>query len=385
MSKYISHMLLLTVAALFAVACSDDESGGGEVDNRIKLSLLMNMPQSTRAMSDPGQSTNEDENWNRVVVAVVYPEGTGNNAGIPAHHRVTVAYWSKDDFENLPPLYEGVEGSPRKLDVSCYMGEAYVYAFAYYHDETDPASVQLFNDLIAAREPADGDTKSAVENLRISNDYALGKEDRISRFLSVASGYYRSQSFNSSTGSWTQSSEVPQLLTIGLPVDGDTPTYLPLIRLSRLATKLDIQWDVAEEYPNNVLLSEFKFNGRGTEAATSGFGRLYPELYAKKVDEGSVTSNSIGGTTTFINTTAISQRNGRVYHYLFPDGTASTPTMTFTLTAPLTGEATDNTKSYTLQFPAEHSRLNPATWYKVNATVRGNTGDAETIVLTVRN
>lgn len=87
-----------------------------------------------------------------------------------------------------------------------------------------------------------------------------------------------------------------------------------------------------------------------------GSGRLFPALN---------TSSTKAGNKTFYNTSEISQRNGRVYHYTFPDG-VSEPSVTFNITA------NDSGKGYTLNFT---SALQQATWYKVNATIKGITGD----------
>ena len=67
---------------------------------------------------------------------------------------------------------------------------------------------------------------------------------------------------------------------------------------------------------------------------------------------------------TFYNTSDISQRNGRVYHYTFTDGTYK-PSITFHI------DAKNNGKDFTLNFK---DPLRQAAWYKVNATIKGITG-----------
>ena len=139
--------------------------------------------------------------------------------------------------------------------------------------------------------------------------------------------------------------------------------------LTRLAAKIDIQWDAADAYPNytDVKVTNFTFDNNteqpdGTE--TNNNGALFPALH-------SVTNAD--GHTTFYNTTAISQRNGRVYHYAFPNG--STPEVRFTITS----QSADNptaasvTNTYTFKFK---DKLQKATWYKLNVTIRGNSGNA---------
>ncbi|WP_298112830.1 hypothetical protein [uncultured Bacteroides sp.] len=129
--------------------------------------------------------------------------------------------------------------------------------------------------------------------------------------------------------------------------------------LTRLAAKIDIQWDAADAYPEgytDVKVKDFSYNGKE-------FGRLFPDI------TGITISDNKEKSWTFYNTSEISQRNGRVYHYTFPDG-VSVPSVKFNITAEEEGnEITGD--GYTLNF---QEALKQATWYKVNATIKGITG-----------
>lgn len=128
--------------------------------------------------------------------------------------------------------------------------------------------------------------------------------------------------------------------------------------LTRLASKIDIQWDAADAYDQgytDVKVTDFTYKGKE-------YGRLFPEITG-------VTPDNQDKSWTFYNTSEISQRNGRVYHYTFTDG-ATTPSVTFNISARKDGN--DITGSgYTMNFSYV---LQQAAWYKVNATIKGVSG-----------
>ena len=80
---------------------------------------------------------------------------------------------------------------------------------------------------------------------------------------------------------------------------------------------------------------------------------------------------SVSGNTTFLNTTEISKRNGRVYHYTFPDGT-NPPRITFQLDTEKEGTAEKKTYNVTFDMSNLKDGFIPARWYKINATISGN-------------
>ena len=149
--------------------------------------------------------------------------------------------------------------------------------------------------------------------------------------------------------------------------------------LGRLAAKIDIQWDAKGAYEKedgklkytNVKVTEFIYHGepagQETTVSGSGYGRLFPTLYHKNVSP----MVSVSGQTSFLNTSEISKRNGRVYHYTFPDGTYP-PRITFKLDTEK--EGTTGNKIYNVTF--DMSKLKdgfiPARWYKINARISGS-------------
>ena len=85
---------------------------------------------------------------------------------------------------------------------------------------------------------------------------------------------------------------------------------------------------------------------------------------------------SVSGNTTFLNTSEISKRNGRVYHYTFPDGYTFTdgtypPHITFQLETQK--EGTTGNKTYNVTFDMSNLKdgFIPARWYKINVTIKG--------------
>lgn len=107
--------------------------------------------------------------------------------------------------------------------------------------------------------------------------------------------------------------------------------------------------------------------GQETTVSGSGNGRLFPTLYHQEV----TSKTSVSGHTTFVNTSEISKRNGRVYHYTFPDGT-NPPRITFQLDTEK--EGTTGNKIYNVTFDMSNLKdgFIPARWYKINARISGS-------------
>ena len=97
---------------------------------------------------------------------------------------------------------------------------------------------------------------------------------------------------------------------------------------------------------------------------------------------------SVSGNTTFLNTTEISKRNGRVYHYTFPDGYTFPdeytspdgytfpkgtypPHITFQLETEKEGTAEKKTYNVTFNMSNLKDGFIPARWYKINVTIKG--------------
>lgn len=306
-------------------------------DDNLCLYIQVPSTQTTKAISDPGSATQEGEDWDRLAGIFVYDETNteGNN-------KIIVKNISKSEFDNLPNStdYPGFKSIPLYIEA----GRVYIYGVTY--------SEGVNGDLTLAIERCS--TKKAVEQLTISNDYGKelnedgsAKEGTLdyAKFLSVATGYYKG------TGT------TPAEYKISYDGNGSSAS----MTLTRLAAKIDIQWDAADAYGQgytDVKVKGFNFNG-------TKVGRLFPDIESSEY-------TAEKNPKTFYNTSEISQRNGRVYHYTFPDG-VSVPSVKFKIDAEKS-DATipDDGYSYTLNFT---SALQQATWYKVNATIKGITGD----------
>lgn len=326
------------------VACSHDDDGGvpsGENLETVKLYISVPGVQSTR-MGDPGTAVPEGEDWDELAIIMAYTDNS--QVTLPNNSKVQVTTISKNDFVNLP-IYGNT--NYRLLSIDAQPGKVYIYGVTYSKD----ADNNPYSDISSCT------TNTDVQALTISNDYSKPEGGTIdyAKFVSVATGYYKE------SGTDLTPFEIKEGGTGEVGI-------IPTMTLTRLAAKIDIQWDAAEAYDQgytDVKVTDFEYNG-------SEQGQLFPDL-----------SPATGATLkkwTFYNTSEISQRNGRVYHYVFPDG-VSKPSVIFNISANQNGTTTTNTYTYTLNF---QSALQKATWYKVNATIRGITGSGN-ITLSMDN
>ena len=219
------------------------------------------------------------------------------------------------------------------------------------------------------------DHNSNIYDLQISNDYAHknGAID-VAKFISVATGYALKLDKNQLL---TTDREV--IVEKNINADINTKQYWRMV-LGRLAAKIDIQWDAKGAYEKdkdgnlkytNVKVSQFTYHGEPANQEStisgSGNGRLFPTLYTLYHQEVS-SRTSVSGHTTFVNTSEISKRNGRVYHYTFPDG-AIPPRLTFLLDTEKDGKK----KPYNVTFDMSNLKdgFIPARWYKINVKISG--------------
>lgn len=318
------------------VACShDDDASSSSVENLETVKLYISVPgvQSTR-MGDPGTAVPEGEDWDELAIMVEYTS--------PSTKRLLKTI-SKTDFEALPSL--DAEGKIKIISLDVEEGEVYIYGVTYTSSASQSPKSVIGNWV--------NNSGVAVSDLTISNAYANGD---MAKFVSVATGFYDLGADGNHTGK-------RQTYSIKSITDPDFSNTIPTIILTRLAAKIDIQWDAADAYDKgytDVKVTGFTYDS-GNGIVDEGHGRLFPNLYTG--------TDAIGGSKVF-NTSEISQRNGRVYHYVFPDG-VSEPKVTFNISAKKTGETPDPSADYTLAFK---SALQKATWYKVNATIKGVTG-----------
>ena len=339
----------VTLAALAFASCSGDDTAGSDPtgpgtagDQLQTVRLYLNVPSTATArVGDPGYPTGEGEDWDQLAVMIESANGEAITAD-GSHYYVKTL--SIEGYKALPEQ-SGYHLLPIDLVKD---SKVYIYGVTYSSTAANNPSADI-TEVVT--------NNGTFANLEIPNNYSeTSRQIDAAKFLSVATGYYEKG------GS--------RVFTVTQPTgDPYDPATMPTMTLTRLAAKIDIQWDAQDAYPDytDVKVTDFTFDNNteqpdGTE--TNNNGALFPALH-------SVTNAD--GHTTFYNTTAISQRNGRVYHYAFPNG--STPEVRFTITS----QSADNptaasvTNTYTFKFK---DKLQKATWYKLNVTIRGNSGNA---------
>ena len=339
-----TYLLLFTCLFLLA-ACQKEEDIPAPYTETVQLIISVPASANTR-IGDPGTAVDEGADWNQLAVILAYTDDS--DVTLPGGSKVQVTTISKDDFEKLP-LYGNTQY--RLLAIDAQPGTVNIYGVTYSSDaaQNPESAIEACKD------------NANVQALTISNDYTKptdGTTIDYAKFVSVATGYYKT----------TVSGNQPAEFTIQEGGTGQVGGTIPTMTLTRLAAKIDIQWDAADAYDKgytDVKVEKFSYNG--TE-----LGRLFPDITG-------ITINNTDKQWTFYNTSEISQRNGRVYHYTFPDGeidkttSTTTPNVTFNITAKKSGATIpDDGYTYTLNF---QEALKQATWYKVNATIKGITGD----------
>ena len=339
-----TYLLLFTCLFLLA-ACQKEEDVPAPYTETVQLIISVPASASTR-IGDPGTAVDEGADWNQLAVILAYTDGS--QVTLPGGSKVQVTTISKDDFETLP-FYNNTQY--RLLAIDAQPGEVYIYGVTY----SDGVNGNPADDI------SNCTTNAKVQALTISNDYTKptdGTTIDYAKFVSVATGYYKDD----------RTDNQPDEFTIQEGGTGQVGGTIPTMTLTRLAAKIDIQWDAADAYDKeytDVKVTGFTYyNDKDNTTVTddnAGSGRLFPALNSS--------STGIAGKKTFYNTSEISQRNGRVYHYTFPDG-VSVPSVKFNITA-----KKENTNisgdGYTLNFT---SPLKQATWYKVNAMIKGIAG-----------
>ena len=231
------------------------------------------------------------------------------------------------------------------------------------------------------------DHNSDIYNLQISNDYAKpsGGTTDVAKFISVATGYALKLAPETQILTNDRDIKVEQNINANI----NTKQYWRMV-LGRLAAKIDIQWDAKGAYEKDedgkqkftdVKVQGFTYHGEPEEAEStisgSGKGRLFPTLYYQKV----TSKTPVSGHTSFVNTSEISKRNGRVYHYTFPDGTAK-PRITFDIKTKKDGATEEKSDKVTFDFKNRTESFNPAQWYKINVTIKGTQiGNASKIII----
>ena len=351
------------------------------------MKLYISVPQASSGegtrVGDPGEDASETEDWDQLTVIIAYTKKT-TGAGIVDNDPQKMVYYdtfTKDEFKRKATVKHtfselGPDDGTGLHTYTMYLplGKIRVYGVTYSNDSNGNGMAFEGSSNLKALLDAileDGqDHTSDIENLKITNDYAntpAGMD--LNKFLSVATGYATKVNING-TATGVIDMEISKS-------SSDVEDRYWRMPLSRLATKLDIQWDAKGAYAANssgkitytdVTVDGFTYDGGASslEENESGYGRLFPTLSSK---------DAVGGKKIFYNTAAISKRNGRVYHYLFPDRSTS-PKVTFNLTT-TEGESTPQTKEYDLKFSTS---LQPAAWYKVNVTINGQNGNGSIVI-----
>lgn len=358
----------VTLAALAFASCSGDDAtgsdptGSGTAGDQLQtVRLYLNVPSATATarVGDPGYPTGEGEDWDQLAVMIESANGEAITAD-GSHYYVKTL--SIEAYKDLPD-----QNGYHWLPIDLVEGSSvYIYGVTYSQGVTgDPSS-----DITAVTE-----SNGKFANLEIPNNYSANESGQIdaAKFLSVATGYYEKDGNRE--------------FTVTQPT-GDLydPDTMPTMTLTRLAAKIDIQWDAQDAYvlENNeniyyedVSVDEFMFyTSQGNTAVgenETGTGFLFPDL--------NHTGTATPGKKEFYNTSPISKRNGRVYHYVFPDG-KNNPCVTFQISANKKQEGTADkevSKDYNFKFIQP---LQKSTWYKINTTIKGLENGNTTIEIT---
>lgn len=387
-----TFVLLLVILSLVACSPASNDTDPIPLERKgapVSFSIAVPTVSSTR-IADPGSDAGEHDSWDRLLIIVAYTKKEQGTV-FPDDDKKRMVYYdtfTKTEFDSSTP----VEHTNSLLspdtdrdgyhDFTMYLptGDCHVYGITYSEGcGFDPVAVL---DDIAK----DGkDHNDDITGMQITNDYATGKTDQVAKMVSVATGYatYVDTSHPGSTLNGNR------LLHISLDKENEMKQYWRMT-LTRLATKVDIQWDAQSAYepatsPNDVTYTDVRINNfvfRGGAATTgSGYGRLFPALAAEAAGK---TLTPVGGDREFINTSEISRRNGRVYHYTFPDGTNSKK-ITFTLVTS-TDIVKDKISSYyTFDLTNLSGGFRRATWYKINVSIVGTKKKDGTVTIIAFN
>ena len=388
-TKYIFAILSLIMLA----GCSGSEqSEERPKDTLAPISITLSVPndKTKTRIGDPGEDTHDMEDWDRLTIIVAYKEKAQGDEIRDAAPQKMVYYdtYTKEEFDrktlvtHATSTLSGPEANGfRTYTMYLPLGTCCVYGVTYSNGEG--LNLEGMLDGIAK----DGeDHNSDIYDLQITNDYAKpsGGTTDIAKFISVATGYALKLDKNQLL---TSDREV--IVEKKINADINTKQYWRMV-LGRLAAKIDIQWDAKGAYEKdkdgnlkytNVKVSQFTYHGEPANQEStisgSGNGRLFPTLYTLYHQEVS-SRTSVSGHTTFVNTSEISKRNGRVYHYTFPDG-AIPPRLTFKLDT----EKEGTTGKYNVTFDMSNLKdgFIPARWYKINVKISGTQLTKENITI----
>ena len=379
--NHITKYIFVILSLIMLAGCSESEKDEVmPMDTLAPISLTLSVPadKTNTRVGDPGADTKDQVDWDRLTIIVAYKEKTQGDEIIDGAPQKMVYYdtYTKDEFDqgtlvtHPTSTLSGPDANGfRTYTMYLPLGTCCVYGVTYSKDQGLDLEGML--DGIAKDRQ---DHNSDIYNLQISNDYAKpsGGTTDIAKFISVATGY--ALKLDSETQILTDEREIKVEQNINANIN--TKQYWRMV-LGRLAAKIDIQWDAKGAYEKgedgklkytNVKVQGFTYHGEPADQETtvSGYGRLFPTLYHQNVSP----MVTVSGQTPFLNTSEISKRNGRVYHYTFPDGT-NPPRITFQLDTEK--EGTTGNKIYNVTFDMSNLKdgFIPARWYKINVRISG--------------
>ena len=385
-----TFVLLLAILSLVACSSENGDADPTPVERKgapVSFSIAVPTVSSTR-IADPGSDAGEHDSWDHLLIIVAYTKKEQGTV-FPDDDKKRMVYYdtfTKTEFDSIAPvehtnsvLSPDTDGDGYH-DFTMYLpvGDCHVYGITYSEGcGFDPVTVL---DAIAK----DGkDHNADITGMLITNDYATGKTDQVAKMVSVATGYATYVDTSDPT------SKLNRLLHISLDKENEMKQYWRMT-LTRLATKVDIQWDAQSAYEpatslngvtyTDVRINKFVFRGGADATTGSGYGRLFPALAAEAAGK---TLTPVGGNKTFLNTSEISRRNGRVYHYTFPDGTSSKK-ITFSLVTS-TDIVKDKTSNYTFDLTNLSGGFRRATWYKINVSIVGTKKKDGTVTISAFN
>lgn len=391
--NHITKYILAIISLIMLAGCSGSEqSEERPKDTLAPISLTLSVPndKSSTRVGDPGEDAHDEVDWDQLTIIVAYKKKTQGDEIHDAAPQKMVYYdtYTKEEFDrkalvtHATSTLSGPDANGfRTYTMYLPLGTCCVYGVTYSSGQGLDLE-KMLDDITK-----DGqDHNSDIYNLQISNDYAKpsGGTTDIAKFISVATGYALKLDKNQLL---TTDREV--IVEKNINADINTKQYWRMV-LGRLAAKIDIQWDAKGAYEKdkdgnlkytNVKVSQFTYHGepanQESTISDSGNGRLFPTLYTLYHQEIS-SRTSVSGHTTFVNTSEISKRNGRVYHYTFPDG-AIPPRLTFKLDT----EKEGTTGKYNVTFDMSNLKdgFIPARWYKINVKISGTQLTKENITI----
>lgn len=392
--NHITKYIFAILSLIMLTGCSESEKNEVRpMDTLAPISLTLSVPddKTETRIGDPGEDTNDMVDWDRLTIIVAYKKKTQGDEIHDAAPQKMVYYdtYTKEEFDrktlvtHATSTLSGPDANGfRTYTMYLPLGTCCVYGVTYSNGEG--LNLEGMLDGIAK----DGQNhNSDIYDLQITNDYAKpsGGTTDIAKFISVATGY--ALKLDPETQILTNDRDIKVEQNINANIN--TKQYWRMV-LGRLAAKIDIQWDAKGAYEKDedgkqkftdVKVQGFTYHGEPEEAEStisgSGKGRLFPTLYYQEVTP----KTPVSGHTSFVNTSEISKRNGRVYHYTFPDGTAK-PRITFDIKTKKDGATEEKSGKVTFDFKNRTESFNPAQWYKINVTISGaKIGNASNIII----